>query len=206
MTFVVYAALGLTSFLTVVALQTELGFSPLQAGAALFPATLMMMSLSSRMGALGQRIGPRLPMTIGPILIGGGMLLLSRIGPGGNYFADVFPGIVVFGLGLSITVAPLTAAMLAAVDVGHAGIGSAINNAVARVAGLLAIAVLPALAGLAAVSSADVSAFAAGYQVVMRIAAGMALAGAVLAWWLVRRPEATTAGEARPDPAFGDIH
>ena len=147
-TVAVYAALGVAMFLIVVHLQTDLGYSALAAGAALLPVTAIMLALSSRAGALAQRIGPRWPMTIGPIIVGVGLVMLSRVDRGSSYATGVLPGMVVFGLGLAITVAPLTAAVLAAVDDHHAGIGSAINNAAARIASLLAIAVVPAAAGL----------------------------------------------------------
>ena len=128
-TVAVYAALGVAMFLVVVHLQTNLGYSALEAGAALLPITVIMLALSSRAGALAQRIGPRWPMTIGPVVVGVGLTLLAPIDGGSTYLTGVLPGMVVFGLGLAITVAPLTAAVLAAVDDHHAGVGSAINNA-----------------------------------------------------------------------------
>ncbi len=151
-TFVVYGALGSVTFLLVVHLQTDLGYSALEAGASLLPLTVLMLAFSARMGALAQRIGPRLPMTIGPIVVGIGVALLARVQAGTTYWTTVFPAAIVLGLGLTITVAPLTAAVLGAVEDRHAGIGSAINNAVSRIAGLLAVAVLPAAAGLATAS------------------------------------------------------
>ena len=147
-TFTVYAALGGVLFLLVVVLQISLGFSPVAAGAASLPITVLMLLLSSRAGALAQRIGPRLPLTFGPLLLAAGMLLLSRIAPGDDYLTGVLPGIVVFGLGLSATVAPVTATALAAADDRHAGVASGINNAVSRIAPLAAVAVLPIVAGL----------------------------------------------------------
>jgi EmrB/QacA subfamily drug resistance transporter len=115
-TFAVYAGLGGAFFLVVVNLQLALGYSALEAGVALLPVTLLMLVLSSRAGALAQRIGPRLPMTVGPLVVAGGLLLLGQVSPGDSYWTGVLPGAVVFGLGLSLTVAPLTAAVLAAVD------------------------------------------------------------------------------------------
>jgi EmrB/QacA subfamily drug resistance transporter len=183
-TFVVYGALGAATFLLVVHLQTDLGYSALDAGAALLPLTVLMLAFSSRMGRLAQRIGPRLPMTIGPIVVGVGMALLARVQPGTTYWSTVFPAAVVLGLGLTITVAPLTAAVLAAVEDRHAGIGSAINNAVSRIAGLLAVAVLPAIAGLETASgSLDL---VHGFGRAMDICAGLAVAGGVLAWITIR--------------------
>ena len=147
-TFAVYAALSGVFFLLVVHLQVVARFTPLTAGTALLPVTLCMLALSSRAGALSQRIGPRLPMTLGPLICAGGVLLLRRIGPGASYLVDVLPGALVFGLGLSLTVAPLTATALAAAATRYSGLASGVNNAVARAAGLLAVAVLPVVAGL----------------------------------------------------------
>jgi EmrB/QacA subfamily drug resistance transporter len=187
-TVAVYAALSVATFLLVVHLQTDLGYSALGSGAALLPITAIMLVLSSRAGALAQRIGPRWPMTIGPIIIGVGLAMLSRVDPGTTYALGVLPGVIVFGLGLSLTVAPLTAAVLAAVDDHHAGIGSAINNAAARIAGLLAIAVLPAVAGL----SDD---FGAGYRKALLISAVLAGLGGLIASFTIRTavPVETTA-------------
>ncbi|HEV3226577.1 MAG TPA: MFS transporter, partial [Acidimicrobiales bacterium] len=133
----------------------------------------------ARVGALAQRIGPRWPMTVGPVVVGAGLLLLAQVKPGSTYLTGVFPGALVLGLGLSITVAPLTAAVLAAIDEHHAGVGSAINNAAARIASLLAIAVLPAAAGL----SDD---FAAGYRRALWMSAALAVAGGALACITIR--------------------
>ncbi|MGH2719828.1 MAG: MFS transporter, partial [Actinomycetota bacterium] len=142
-TLAVYAGLGVMFFLLVLELQDAMGYSALAAGLSLLPVTALMLALSARFGALAQKIGPRIPMTLGPLIVAGGFLLLARVQPGESYAATVLPGLVVFGLGLSVTVAPLTAAVLAAVDELHLGVGSAVNNAVARLAGLLAVAVLP---------------------------------------------------------------
>jgi Na+/melibiose symporter-like transporter len=147
-TLLFYAAFSGVLFLLVVHLQSDMGYSALEAGASLLPVTVCSLLLSPRMGALSQRIGPRIPMAVGPLIAGGGMALLTLAQPGRSYWIAVFPGALVLGLGLSTTVAPLTTAVLAAAGDEHAGIGSAINNAVARVAGLLAIAILPAAAGL----------------------------------------------------------
>ena len=147
-TFAVYAAFGATTFLLVVHLQTDLGYSALQAGASLIPLTVLMFLFSARSGALAQRIGPRLQMTVGPLIIAAGIALLARVEPGSSYWESVLPAMIVIGVGLTTTVAPLTASVLAAIDDHHAGLGSAINNAVARLASLVAIAILPAAAGI----------------------------------------------------------
>jgi EmrB/QacA subfamily drug resistance transporter len=183
-TFAVYAALGTVTFLLVVHLQTDLGYSALEAGASLLPITACMLLLSARAGALAQRIGPRIPMTVGPLVVAVGMVLLGRVEPGTTYWDTVFPALIVLGLGLSLTVAPLTATVLGAVEDAHAGIASAINNAVARIAGLLAVAVLPAAAGLTAGQGLDL---VDGFSRAMYIAAGLAVIGGVLAFLTIRR-------------------
>ncbi len=183
-TFAVYAAIGTVTFLLVVHLQTDLGYSALEAGASLLPITMCMLLFSARAGALAQRIGPRWPMTIGPLVVAVGMALLGRVDPGTTYWATVFPALLVLGLGLSLTVAPLTATVLGAVDDSHAGIASAINNSVARIAGLLAVAVLPAAAGLTAAQGLDLD---AGFARAMYIASALAAIGGVLAFFTIRR-------------------
>ncbi len=183
-TFAMYAALGTVTFLLVVHLQTDLGYSALEAGASLLPITACMLLLSARAGALAQRIGPRWPMTIGPLVVAVGMTLLGRVDPGTTYWATVFPALLVLGLGLSLTVAPLTATVLGAVEDSHAGIASAINNSVARIAGLLAVAVLPAAAGLTAAQGLDLD---AGFARAMYIAAALAAVAGVLAFLTIRR-------------------
>ncbi len=182
-TFAVYAAIGTVTFLLVVHLQTDLGYSALEAGASLLPITLCMLLFSARAGALAQRIGPRWPMTIGPLVVAVGMALLGRVDPGTTYWATVFPALLVLGLGLSLTVAPLTATVLGAVDDSHAGIASAINNSVARIAGLLAVAVLPAAAGLTAAQGLNLD---AGFARAMYIASALAAIGGVLAFFTIR--------------------
>jgi EmrB/QacA subfamily drug resistance transporter len=197
-TFAVYAALGTVTFLLVVHLQTDLGYSALEAGASLLPITACMLLLSARAGALAQRIGPRIPMTVGPLVVALGMVLLGRVDPGTSYWATVFPGLLVLGLGLSLTVAPLTATVLGAVDDSHAGIASAINNSVARIAGLLAVAVLPAAAGLTAGQGLDL---VDGFSRAMYIAAVLAAVGGVLSFFTIRRA-AFVQPVAHADPAI----
>jgi EmrB/QacA subfamily drug resistance transporter len=184
-TFAVYAALAAVFFLLVVHLQVVGGYSPLAAGLASLPVTGLMLLLSSRAGALSTRTGPRLPMTAGPLLCAAGTALLARIGPDPAYVPAVLPGLLLFGLGLSATVAPLTVTVLAAVEDRHAGLASGVNNAVARTAGLLAVAVLPVAAGLGGADYADPAQFAPGYRTAMLLAAGLLAAGGVLAWLMV---------------------
>ena len=181
-TFVVYAALGGFFFLFVSFLQISLGYSPLAAGAASLPVTLLMLALSARSGAMAQRIGPRIPLTIGPLVIAGGLLLLTRIEPGDAYATSILPAVAVFGLGLTLVVAPVTATVLAAADARHSGIASGVNNAVARVGGLLAVAALPVIAGLTGDAFYDPTAMTDGFRTAMMACAGLAAAGGLLAW------------------------
>jgi hypothetical protein len=168
----------------VLELQIALGYSALAAGVSLIPVTLIMLALSARFGALAQKTGPRLPMTVGPLIVAAGLVLFSRIHPGARYFTDVLPAAVVFGLGLAMTVAPLTAAVLASVDDAHVGVGSAVNNAVARLAGLLSVAVLPTLVRL---QTSPAAALTRGFHEAMIIAAGFAASGGLIAYATIRR-------------------
>lgn len=193
-TFVVYAALGGFFFLLVSFLQISLGYTPVEAGAASLPVTLLMLAFSARSGALAQRIGPRLPLTLGPLVIAVGLLMMTGIGPGSGYFAHILPAIVVFGLGLTLVVAPVTATVLAAADTRHSGIASGVNNAVARVAGLLAVAVLPVAVGLTGDSFYDPAKMTAGFHDAMIICAILAALGGALAWLTI------AAGVLHPEP------
>lgn len=187
-TLVVYAGLGVFFFLLVLHLQIVAGFSPLVAGTALLPVTVLMLLLSARAGALAERIGPRLPMSVGPLVAALGFLLTLRIGRGASYLGDVLPAVVVLGLGLSLTVAPLTATVLSSADPRHAGTASGVNNAVARSAGLLAVAVIPVVAGLATADYTDPVSFAAGFHTAMLISAGLLALGSLLAAVLLHEP------------------
>jgi EmrB/QacA subfamily drug resistance transporter len=197
-TFVVYASLGITMFLLVVTLQQVLGYSPMQAGLATLPVTALMLALSARAGLLAERIGPRLPMTAGPLGVAAGLVLLSRVQEGTTYVSTVLPGVIVFGLGLTLTVAPLTATVLAAAAARYAGIASGVNNAISRGAGLLAIAVIPGVAGLTGNAYLDPAAFASGFRTSMLISATLAVVGGVLAWLFVRND---VSGRAHACPA-----
>jgi EmrB/QacA subfamily drug resistance transporter len=148
-TFLLYGALGVTFFLVAYQLQVAAGWSALAAGVALLPVTVLMLLGSAPSGALAQRIGPRIQLTVGPLLAAAGLLLLTRIGPDAEWFPDVLPGAFVFGLGLVTFVAPLTATVMASADQRHVSVASGVNNAIARAASLTALAVIPAAAGLA---------------------------------------------------------
>lgn len=163
-TFAIYAALSGTMFLLVLQLQYVADYTPLEAGLATLPLTVLMLLLSSRAGALGQRIGPRVPMTVGPLVSAAGLLLLLGVGPEARSVADVLPGSVLLGLGITLLVAPLTTAVLAAAPDEQAGIASGINNAVSRTAGLLAVAAIPPLAGIAGPDFASPDVFGPGFR------------------------------------------
>ncbi len=184
-TLVVYAALSGALFLLPVALQRVSDFSPLQAGSALLPVTVVMLLLSARMGRLAQRIGPRRPMTVGPIIAAIGMALYARIGASSSYLVDVLPAVIVFALGLSVTVAPLTATVLAAAPEHEVGVASAVNNDVARTAGLLAVAVLPGVAGIDSAAYADAARLASGFHHAVLIAAALCALGGLLSWFVI---------------------
>ena len=185
-TFVMYGGMGVVFFLFVVTLQVVAGFSPIAAGASLVPATILMLLLSARAGGLAQRIGPRIPMTVGLVVAALGMVLMTRIGPHTSYLADVLPAVVVFGLGLCSVVAPLTATVLASADVRHAGMASGVNNAVARAASLLFVAAIPPLAGLTGDAQAHPAMFLHGFREAILTSAGLLVLGAVLSLLTIR--------------------
>lgn len=199
-TLLIYGGLGVFFFLLVLHLQTVAGFSPTAAGSALLPLTVLMLLLSARAGALSDRLGAWVMLTVGPLLAAAGFLLTLRIGPGASYLTDVLPATVALGLGLSITVAPLTATVLAAADDHQAGAASGVNNALARTAGLLAVAVIPGLAGLGGDDYTDPVAFAGGFHRSMLISAGLMVGAALLSALLVR-PAGRPARPARPAEA-----
>ena len=202
-TFAVYGALGTAGFLFVVHLQRDLGYTALTSGIAFLPATAVLTALSAQAGRLAQRIGPRWPMTVGPLVAAGGLALLGRVAPGSSYLTGVLPGVLVFGAGLTLTVAPLTAAVMASVEDRHLGVGSAVNNAVARIAGLLAVAVLPAAAGLA--TAATPVAFQAGYTRALTLSAVLCGAGGLVALATIRDGAAVRAApHVHPSHACGD--
>ena len=154
-TLLMYGGLSGATFLIPIFLQEAAGFTPLVAGLSLLPISIVMFLLSARMGALADRFGPRIFMGAGPIVAGCGLALLAMMGREVDYWTNVLPGALVFALGLSLTVAPLTATVLGGVDERHAGVASGVNNAIARVAGLVAIAVIGAVVSSAFASSVD---------------------------------------------------
>lgn len=191
-TFIVYGALGGALFLLPIQLQQVSGYTPLEAGVSLLPVTAITLSLSARSGALASRIGPRLQMSTGPLLIGLGFALFVRIGASADYITAVLPGVAVFGLGLAITVAPLTATVLAAVTTEHAGTASAVNNDVARAASLIAVAVFPAAAGITGEAYLHAARFSVGFHHAALLAAGLCALGGLLAAVTIRNPRTSS--------------
>jgi EmrB/QacA subfamily drug resistance transporter len=186
MTLLVYGALGAIGFFVTIELQTVSGYGALAAGAAFVPMTLLMLSLASRAGRLGMRLGPRIPLTVGPLVMAAGVLLYLRVGADPSYVLDVLPGVLVFGLGLTLMVAPLTATVLAAAPDEHAGIASGVNNAVARAGSLLAVAALPVAVGLRGADYADPGTFDDAFRMAMVICAVLLVSGGAVSWLTIR--------------------
>lgn len=184
-TLAVYGGLGAAPFFLVIFLQQVAGYSALAAGMATLPVTVLMFLLSKRFGALADRVGPRVFMAAGPIVGGIGFALLARVDASGDYLADVLPGVLVFGFGLALTVAPLTATVLGGVQERHAGMASAINNAVARIGGLLAVAAIGAAVGIRELDASTVDAF----QRAMLITGALVAFGGVLSALGIRNPQ-----------------
>ena len=182
LTLLVYGALGAMLFFLVLQLQVVTGWSPLAAGLSTVPLTLMMLLFSSRAGALAARIGPWLPLSVGPVLCGVGTLLLRGVDEDTGYFTGVLPGMLVFSSGLVLLVAPLTSSVLAAAPDRYAGIASGINNAVARTGSLLSVSALPAVVGIAGADYENPTDFAAGYRQALLICAVLLFAGGLVAF------------------------
>lgn len=200
-TFLLYGALGVEFFLVVVQLQVSAGWTALSAGTALLPATVLMLIGSARSGRLAARIGPRPQLVVGPLLVAGGLLVLSRIDADARWLTDVAPGALLFGLGLVTFVAPLTASVMGSVDEAHVSTASGVNNAVARTGGLLAVAVVPGLAGLVVTGSpAEVT---AAYATAVRITAGLAVAAALVSAVGLRHPRVAAGPRERVCPVDG---
>lgn len=197
-TFVVYGAMGVVFLLLVLQLQLVAGWGPVAAGVASLPTTVLMMLLSARSGALAARTGPRVQLALGPLVMAGGVLLLLRVGADADYVRDVLPGVVLFGLGLSAMVAPLTATALSTAPDEAAGLASGVNNAVARTGGLLGVAAIPPLAGLTGRVVEDPAAFTDGYRTAMLVSAAIIAAGGVLAGALLGSGTGTGTEADRP--------
>jgi predicted MFS family arabinose efflux permease len=199
-TFVIYAGLGGFFFLFVSFLQVSLGYSAVEAGAASLPVTALMLAFSAWSGGLVERIGARVPLAVGSLVIAAALLAMTTVSAGDAYLTGVLPPIVLFGAGLTLVVAPGTAVALDAAALTRAGIASGVNNAVARVAALLAVAGLPVLVGISGHGFYEPEKMASGFHVAMAICAALAAAGGVLAWF-------TIAGKIpiSPSPIDGEL-
>jgi EmrB/QacA subfamily drug resistance transporter len=182
MTFLVYGALGAVTFLLVLQLQVTSGYGPLAAGLATLPITVAMLLFSSRAAAVAARIGPRIPMSVGPIVCAVGVVLMAFVGSDASYVVHVLPGMLLFSVGLTMLVAPLTAAVLEAAPDRHAGVASGINNAVARAGSLLAVAALPALVGLSGEDYRDPVRLTDGFRTGQLLCAALLAAGGIVSW------------------------
>jgi predicted MFS family arabinose efflux permease len=214
-TLTIYGGLGAATFFVTIYLQQVAGYSAIAAGLALMPITLVMWALSRRFGALSERIGPRLLMGLGPIVAGIGLIWMGRIGTSVDYLPDLLPGVLLFGLGLAATVAPLTNTVLGSVPQHNAGVASGINNQIARVASLLAIAVVgavvaarfeavlgpsaadaqPLSGGSAAVEEASVEAYRTG----LGVAGGLVVLGGVTSLIGIVNPRREDLGPPREE-------
>jgi EmrB/QacA subfamily drug resistance transporter len=187
-TIIVYGAFGGLFFLLVIYLQNVLGYSALAAGVATLPITLLLLVFSSRSGALAQKIGPRPQLVAGPLLCAAGALWLRSAGD--NYWTTVMPGVLVFAVGLTLLVAPLTTAVLGALEDRHAGVASGINNAAARAGSLIAVAALPLLVGLAGSEYAQPGPFTGSYRAATLWCAGFLVLGGLIALTLPKHAKA----------------
>jgi EmrB/QacA subfamily drug resistance transporter len=200
-TFIVYAALTGATFLFPLVLQIVSGYSPLASGLALVPLTAIMLALSARSGRLATRIGPRLQLSAGPCITGTGLAMLTFSTSGSSYLTHVLPAVVVFGLGLGLAIAPLTATAMSSAPARHAGAASAVNNDLARFGGLLAVAVLPALAGITGSAYLHPDALAAGFRTAVFISGGLCAAGGLLAAVTITNPRRVPDLPGNPRPA-----
>ncbi len=198
MTLLVYAALGAVLFFLVIDVQTVLGYGALEAGLATLPITVLMLLFASRGGALGTRIGPRIPMTVGPLVMAVGVAWLSFVDDGTSYWLGVLPPLCVFALGLALMVAPLTATVLGAAPADRAGLASGVNNAVARAGSLFAVAALPVVVGLSGTDYDEAHAFSSAYMQAMWLCAGLLAAGGVVSWFTIPGEMPAKPAEAPP--------
>jgi predicted MFS family arabinose efflux permease len=187
LTFLLYGAFGAAMLLIPYVLISSGGYSPVQAGLAMLPLPVLIFAASPVMGGLAVRLGPRLPLTAGPLVVAAGMLLAGLIEPGTSYWRGAFPMITVMAVGMAIAVAPLTSTVLGSVDQAHTGIASGFNSQVARIGGLIATALL------GAVLASEGERLFAGFHMAMVVSAGVSAAGAVVAL--------TMLGGARMKPA-----
>jgi EmrB/QacA subfamily drug resistance transporter len=196
-TLLVYAALSGLIFLLMLELQSALGYSALAAGASLLPVNLLLLGISPLAGRVAHRIGPRIPMAGGALIVAAGTLLFVRVRPGASYATTVLPAAIVFGVGLAWFVAPLTSVALGALGEERAGLASGVNNAVARLAGLLATVVIPLAAGLGGTHDLRGATLSAGFARAMMISSALCVCGAVVAALTVGRSARTARSSPR---------
>jgi hypothetical protein len=170
-------------FLLVLQLQVSAGYTALQAGLSTLPLTAVMLLFSSRAATISARTGPRIPMSVGPLVCAAGVVWLAFIGRHASYAVHVFPGMLLFAIGLTMLVSPLTTAVLAAAPDRHAGVASGINNAVARAGSLLAVAALPAIVGLSGNDYRDPVALTHGFRSGQLLCAGLLAFGGIVSWY-----------------------
>lgn len=209
MTFLTYGALGAVMFLLVLQLQVTSGYTPLEAGVSTLPLTLCMLFFSSRAATVAARTGPRIPMSLGPAVCALGVLLLAFIDTDASYVVHVFPGMLLFSVGLTMLVSPLTTAVLAAAPDRHAGVASGINNAVARAGSLLAVAALPAAVGLSGADYQAPEALTDGFRLALWICAGLLALGGAVSWFGLAPGALVDHPEGDPDldlDAFEEFH
>jgi len=192
-TFLVYFVPAGTFFLLTLQLQRVLGYTAFEAGAAQAPVTLLFLTLSPLAGRWAELQGPRIPMTVGPLVGGVGVALLAGVDAASSYWTGILPGVVVFGAGMGITVPPLTSAALSALPDERAGLASGVNNAIARISQLLAIPLLPLAAGISGIGTVGGTTFSMGYGRAMWIGVGVLAGAAMAAWW--------SSGPGRDGPA-----
>jgi EmrB/QacA subfamily drug resistance transporter len=181
-TFLMYASVGGAFFLLPVQLQIGLGYTPLEAGAALLPVTIIELLFSARSGRLASRIGPRSQLIAGPFIFASSLLLLTRVTPHRGYLVAVLPAVIAMGIGVATFVAPLTATVMQSAAPQHAGLASAVNNDVARIGSLIAVSVLPAIAGITGSTYLHPTQLSAGFRTAMIVSAiGCGLGGIVAA-------------------------
>jgi len=202
-TLVVYAGLGGVLFLLPVVLQVVNGYTPLESGVALLPLTLVMLAFSARSGRIAAVIGPRLQMSTGPVVVGIGLALLVRVPGASSYGTGVLPAVLVIAVGLAATVAPLTATALNSVTDARAGLASAVNNDVARIGGLIAVAVLPAIGGITGLDYLSPHALGDGFRRAVLIAGSWCVIGGIVAAFGIENPPRTQTRD-RPSPRSGD--
>lgn len=194
-TFVVYGALSSAMFLLTLALMIGFGWSALATGLATLPMTIMLAVFSGKVGSLVPRLGARPLLTAGCVLMALGMFMLAYLPPDASYWTEVFPGVMVFSVGLTLIVAPITTTALGDIPVAASGVGSGVNNAVARIGGLVAVAVIPVSAGLAGISADAGLAVMPGYNRATVISAAVCAVGAVVSWFGFHRDT----GKATPE-------